>query len=87
MALSLISFTAALGGCAPHHPSHHHSDKGGGGFEKDDANSDGKVTREEFSGPEDLFDKLDSDGDGVITKEEAKPKDCGSHDGPPPPKS
>lgn len=45
----------------------------GGGFEKDDADGDGKVTKEEFSGPSDLFERLDRDGDGVITSEEAKP--------------
>lgn len=53
-----------------------------GGFEKDDADRNGKVTREEFSGPADMFDRLDADGDGVITREEARPP-RGGH-GPPP---
>ena len=50
-----------------------HGKKGPGGFEKDDVDKDGKVTREEFSGPADMFDHLDANGDGVITREEAKP--------------
>ena len=32
----------------------------------------GKVTKEEFSGPEQLFDRLDADKDGSISKEEAE---------------
>jgi hypothetical protein len=32
-----------------------------------DKNGDGKITREEFAGPADLFDRLDRDGDGVLT--------------------
>lgn len=43
----------------------------GNGFEKDDVNGDGMVSRDEFSGPEDLFEHLDTDGDGTITREEA----------------
>ena len=57
---------------APHGPPPD-GPKGPGGFEKDDVNKDGKVTREEFSGPADMFDRLDANGDGVITREEAKP--------------
>jgi acetyl esterase/lipase len=37
---------------------------------RDDANGDGKVTREEFKGPPKLFDLLDRNHDGVLTKEE-----------------
>lgn len=44
-----------------------------GGFETDDVDQDERVSKEEFSGPEDLFDKLDADGDGYISKEEAVP--------------
>lgn len=44
----------------------------GGGFENDDADQDGRVSREEFSGPEDHFNRLDEDGDGYITREEAR---------------
>lgn len=51
----------------------------GGGFEQDDADNNGVVTRDEFSGPADLFDRLDSNGDGQINREEAKPK--GGRDG------
>ena len=36
---------------------------------RDDANGDGKVTREEFKGPPKLFDILDRNHDGVLTKE------------------
>lgn len=48
--------------------------KGGNrkGFEQDDTNNDGRVSRDEFSGPEDLFDKLDRNSDGYITKDEVK---------------
>jgi hypothetical protein len=54
-----------------------HGKKGPDGFEKDDVDKDGKVTREEFSGPADMFDHLDANGDGVITREEAKPPQDG----------
>lgn len=37
---------------------------------RDDKNKDGKVTREEFSGPAPFFQRLDRNGDGVITREE-----------------
>lgn len=35
-----------------------------------DKNQDGKITREEFSGPAPLFERIDQNRDGVITKEE-----------------
>ncbi|WP_395737803.1 prolyl oligopeptidase family serine peptidase [Prosthecobacter sp.] len=37
---------------------------------RDDKNKDGKVTREEFSGPPPLFKLLDKNNDGSITREE-----------------
>jgi acetyl esterase/lipase len=37
---------------------------------RDDKNGDGKVAKEEFSGPPQLFERLDRNHDGVITKEE-----------------
>ena len=37
---------------------------------RDDKNHDGKVSREEFSGPKPLFDHIDADHDGFITREE-----------------
>jgi Protein kinase domain/EF hand len=36
-----------------------------------DTNNDGKISRDEFTGPEWLFERIDADGDGVITREEA----------------
>ncbi len=44
-----------------------------GGFDNDDADNDGVVSAEEFSGDEELFDHLDADGDGYITRDEAQP--------------
>ncbi|HYR59196.1 MAG TPA: hypothetical protein VEO95_11220, partial [Chthoniobacteraceae bacterium] len=37
---------------------------------RDDKNKDGKISREEFSGPPALFDRLDRNHDGFITREE-----------------
>lgn len=37
---------------------------------RDDKNKDGKISREEFSGPPGLFDRLDANHDGFITREE-----------------
>ena len=38
---------------------------------RDDANRDGKVTRQEFTGPPRLFERLDANRDGAITADEA----------------
>ncbi len=37
---------------------------------REDVNGDGRVTREEFKGPQQLFQRLDRTGDGVLTKED-----------------
>jgi len=39
---------------------------------RDDKDGDGKVTREEFSGPARLFQRLDRNGDGAIDRQEAE---------------
>lgn len=39
-------------------------------LERHDKNKDGKVTREEWQGPEQVFGQMDQNNDGVITKEE-----------------
>lgn len=63
--LSAGELNAADAGPGPRH---------NGGFENDDVDQDGRVSREEFNGPADLFDRLDTDGDGYITREAARPK-------------
>ena len=37
---------------------------------REDANNDGRVTREEFKGPPQIFQRLDRNGDGVLTAED-----------------
>jgi len=37
-----------------------------------DTDGDGKVSKEEFTGPDRFFERLDTDGDGFVTEEEAK---------------
>ena len=37
-----------------------------------DKNNDGKITEEEFDGPERFFERADADGDGVVTKAEVE---------------
>ncbi|MCF7848372.1 MAG: sulfatase-like hydrolase/transferase [Kiritimatiellales bacterium] len=45
--------------------------RGGSGFlERFDANKDGQVTKEEFTGPAERFPTLDKDGNGIISKDE-----------------
>lgn len=39
-------------------------------LERHDKNGDGKVTREEWQGSEDIFGRMDANNDGVFTKEE-----------------
>lgn len=54
-------------------------------FDRFDKNDDGKVTREEFPGPDERFDRIDQDGDGVITPKdlkEAARKHAGQQAGP-----
>ena len=51
--------------------------RGGKFMARFDSNKDGKVSKEEFTGPPFIFQKLDKNGDGFISKEDA-PK------GPPP---
>ena len=41
---------------------------------REDANGDGRVTREEFKGPQPFFQRLDRTGDGVLTKEDFEKK-------------
>jgi hypothetical protein len=78
--MALPSFGGAHEG--PSGGGHGAGRSGPGGFEKDDSNGDGKVSRDEFTGPADLFAKLDSNGDGYITKDEIKNQ--GPPNGPPP---
>ena len=40
----------------------------------DDTNKDGRVTKDEFKGPPQLFQRLDRNGDGVLTKEDFEEK-------------
>lgn len=47
--------------------------------DREDKNKDGKVSREEFSGPPQLFQRLDKNGDGMLTREEHE----GNHAAPP----
>lgn len=42
-------------------------------IERFDENGDGKVTREEFRGAEQIFNRLDRNGDGIITMEDEVP--------------
>jgi Ca2+-binding EF-hand superfamily protein len=35
-----------------------------------DRNKDGKITRDEFQGPEEFFNRLDANGDGALSEEE-----------------
>ena len=46
------------------------SPNGGRFFDTYDANQDGKVTKDEFSGDADIFDLLDKNKDGVVTLDE-----------------
>ena len=43
-----------------------------GMIEHDDRDGDGKVSKDEFPGPDEHFTRIDLDGDGFINQEEAK---------------
>ncbi len=43
-----------------------------GMIEHDDRDGDGKVSKEEFPGPDEHFTRIDLDGDGFISREEAR---------------
>ncbi|MDQ8182932.1 DUF1566 domain-containing protein [Pelagicoccus sp. SDUM812005] len=44
---------------------------GGDFLQRADRNGDGKVSRQEFRGPDERFDRLDKNGDGFVTADEA----------------
>ena len=39
-------------------------------FADHDANKDGKLSKDEFPGPDGIFDQMDADGDGFISEAE-----------------
>ena len=41
-------------------------------LERSDADDDGKISKDEFKGPDEVFDRLDKNGDGAITEDEMK---------------
>ncbi len=43
-------------------------------IENEDADGDGRVSQEEFQGPDRVFSKLDQNGDGYIDEDEARKK-------------
>lgn len=70
---------APAGSTAPQRPGRPTAPQGTSGrrgipweaiIRRDDKNGDGKVTKEEFSGPAQLFSRLDKNGDGTLTREE-----------------
>jgi hypothetical protein len=85
-AISLAFLLSSCGEYGRHpHPPHHkhdcHQKKGDKRpmhnksqfFEKMDKNSDGKITKSEFSDKKsEHFNKIDTNNDGVITKDEMK---------------
>lgn len=85
LVMLMLLLTSAACSSANQGPGHDGTPRGGG-FEQDDVNNDGKVSQDEFSGPEDLFTKLDANGDGFITKGEINKRGGGQNGPPPPPK-
>jgi hypothetical protein len=43
-----------------------------GMIQQDDQDGDGKISKEEFPGPEEHFTRIDQDGDGFINENEAR---------------
>ncbi len=41
-------------------------------FARCDANADGQITPDEFTGPDRVFERMDANGDGVVTREEVE---------------
>ena len=46
--------------------------RGGRGAAQMDSNHDGKISRDEWKGPADMFDRVDTDNNGVLTRDELR---------------
>ncbi|MCD6360951.1 MAG: EF-hand domain-containing protein [Armatimonadetes bacterium] len=82
-ALAIVGFTDPAGNApAPNGQGHGHVRGGQHGqmdpaqrwqhmLERLDTNKDGKISKDEFPGRDEVFDRIDANGDGFITEDEA----------------
>ena len=66
-----VAGASGQGGKPGKHGTESSGGNGKGFLEKFDQNKDGKVTKDEFSGPDPVFDRFDQNKDGLIDKTEA----------------
>ena len=71
MAIIVLILIVACAGYSTKEPVPDGNKKGNAFIQKFDQNKDGKVIRDEFPGPDNVFERFDQNEDGIIDESEA----------------